>query len=385
MMRYVKFAKSTGLAPFPLTENVLYAFMDQYCRSAAATFGRSFLESLNFAVHVLGLDLSVNISGRVQGVAKARYLEKRKVVQKPALTVLHVKTLEKIVLGGTSAEYGGTSAEYGEFDRHCAGFFCYALYSRARFSDAQASANLTLDATEGDDGLYGFLEASVTRSKTSYTLERKTRFLPMVAPINGLFLEASVTRSKTSYTLERKTRFLPMVAPINGLLDEPWGVRWHRIMLELGVVLREGYPLLSAPTTGGGFSLLPHRIMLELGVVLREGYPLLSAPTTGGGFSLLPMTAEYAARVLRELLRRELGDSAEIRKLGTHSLKRTLLSWLAKYGTEQGVLEKRKVVQKPALTVLHVKTLEKIVLGGTSVEYSEFDRHCLSQSYAGCD
>ena len=181
--------------------------------------------------------MSVNISGRVQGVAKARYLEKRKVVQKPALTVLHVKTLEKIVLGGTSAEYS-------EFDRHCAGFFCYALYSRARFSDAQASANLTLDATEGDDGLYGFLEASVTRSKTSYTLERKTRFLPMVAPINGL-------------------------------LDEPWGVRWHRIMLELGVVL-------------------------------REGYPLLSAPTTGGGFSLLPMTAEYAARVLRELLRREL-------------------------------------------------------------------------------
>ena len=57
MMRYVKFAKATGLAPFPLTENVLYAFMDQYCRSAAATFGRSFLESLNFAVHVLGLDL----------------------------------------------------------------------------------------------------------------------------------------------------------------------------------------------------------------------------------------------------------------------------------------------------------------------------------------
>ena len=110
------------------------------------------------------------------------------------------------------------------------------------------------------------------------------------------FTVFSVTRSKTSYTLERKTRFLPMVAPINGLLDESWGARWHRIMLDLGVVL-------------------------------REGYPLLSSPTTGGGFSLLPMTAEYAARVLRELLRRELGDSAEIRKLGTHSLKRTLLSW----------------------------------------------------------
>ena len=78
VMRYVKFAKAAGLSPFPLTENVLYVFMDQYCRTAAATFGRSFLESLNFAVHVqcTGLDLHVNISGRIQGVAKARYLRK---------------------------------------------------------------------------------------------------------------------------------------------------------------------------------------------------------------------------------------------------------------------------------------------------------------------
>ncbi|CAE7775394.1 unnamed protein product, partial [Symbiodinium sp. CCMP2592] len=257
MMRYVKFTKSAGLDAFPLTESVLYVFMDQYCRTAAATFGRSFLESLNFAVHVLGLDLHVTISGRIQGVAKTRYLEKRKAVQKPALTALHVRTLEKIVIGGTIEEYSG-------FDRHCAGFFCYTLYARARFSDAQASANLMLDVTENDDGPYGFLEASVTRSKTSYTLERKTRFLPMVAPINGL-------------------------------LDESWGTAWYKLMKEQAVTL-------------------------------REGYPLLSSPVTGGGFSLLPISAEHAARILRELLRRELGDSADIRKLGTHSLKRDTLS-----------------------------------------------------------
>ncbi|CAE7619130.1 unnamed protein product [Symbiodinium sp. CCMP2592] len=71
MMRYVKFTKSAGLDAFPLTESVLYVFMDQYCRTAAATFGRSFLESLNFAVHVLGLDLHVTISGRIQGALGA--------------------------------------------------------------------------------------------------------------------------------------------------------------------------------------------------------------------------------------------------------------------------------------------------------------------------
>ncbi|CAE7439398.1 unnamed protein product [Symbiodinium sp. CCMP2456] len=212
--------------------------------------------------------MKVSISGRIEGVAKTRYLEKRKVVQKPALTVLHVKTLERIVLGKAAETYSG-------FDRHCAGFFCFTVYARARFSDSQASANIMLDVTEGDDGPCGFLEASITRSKTSYSLERKTRYLPIVAPVNGL-------------------------------LDEPWGIAWHKLMAELGVVL-------------------------------REGQPLLSSPVTGGGFSFLPISAEHAARILRDLLRRELGDSADIRKLGTHSLKRTLLSWLAKYGAEQGL------------------------------------------------
>ena len=72
VMRYVKFAKAAGLSPFPLTENVLYVFMDQYCRTAAATFGRSFLESLNFAVHVLGLDLHVNIQWQDAGCCQSQ-------------------------------------------------------------------------------------------------------------------------------------------------------------------------------------------------------------------------------------------------------------------------------------------------------------------------
>ncbi|CAE7504093.1 unnamed protein product [Symbiodinium sp. KB8] len=253
LLRYVHFMSREHSDPFPLDEGKLYMFMDRYCRTAAATFARSFLETLNFSKYVLGLDVpAAGISQRVQGVAKACYLDKRKLVQKPPLLVSHVQALEDIVLGVSKAKFS-------DYDRVCAGFFCFAVYARARYSDAQASASLQLDVLESESS-YGFLEASVTRSKTSYSLERKTRYLPVIAPVLGVRSDA-------------------------------WGIVWHELLLKLGVTL-------------------------------REGWPLLPIPMQGGGFQQAPVSPEHAGRLLRELLRRELGDAESISALGTHSLKR---------------------------------------------------------------
>ena len=60
------------------------------------------------------------------------------------------------------------------------------IYARTRHSDAQASGNFALDVTESEGSINGYIEAKARRSKTSHSLERKTRFLPMVAPIQGL-------------------------------------------------------------------------------------------------------------------------------------------------------------------------------------------------------
>ena len=119
-------------------------------------------------------------------VAKARYLEKRKVIQKVTLDCLHVKTLERIVLEGT--------VEYSEFDRHCAEFFRYTLYS---FSDAQASTNLMLDVTDGDDGLYGFLEARDALQDVIY-LGAQDEVSSDGCAINGLLDESFVTGCENS-------------------------------------------------------------------------------------------------------------------------------------------------------------------------------------------
>ena len=104
------------------------------------------------------------------------FLEKRKLQQKPPLTVQHVRALEGILFGE-----GGLPP----CDQYAAGCFLFALYARARFSDMQASGDLVSDVVDTRDGPVGYLEASVTRSKTAYNLERKTHFLAMCAGLLG--------------------------------------------------------------------------------------------------------------------------------------------------------------------------------------------------------
>ena len=147
VLRFIKHCQDAGIAPFPLSEANLYDFLKGYCSKQAPTFGKSFLGSVAFMQHVLEAKLESPVfSARVSGAANLMFLEKRKLQQKPPLTVQHVKALEGILFGE-----GGLPP----CDQYAAGCFLFSLYARARFSDMQAS---------GD----------------------KTRFLAMCATIQGL-------------------------------------------------------------------------------------------------------------------------------------------------------------------------------------------------------
>ncbi|CAE6964726.1 SLC24A2 [Symbiodinium natans] len=159
ILRYLKFCKKEGQPPFPFREDLLYRFVKEYC----------------------------------------------------ARQVSHVKALEKIVTGW--GDFSGS-------DRYAAGCFLYATYARARFSDMQNSGAITKDVTNLPDG-----------------------------GVRG-FLEASVCRTKTAYTLERKTRYLSMCAPVQGLLDESWAIAWMDIAELYGPGWSEDSPLLPAPMAG---------------------------------------------------------------------------------------------------------------------------------------
>ena len=172
-----------------------------------------------------------------------------------------VIALENIVHG---------EGDFSSADRYAAGCFLFAVFARARFSDMQGSGIMSEDIAGTSDGPKGYLEASVTRTKTAYTLERKTRYLAMCAPVQGLTAVS-------------------------------WALAWRELARDQG------------PTIG-------------------VDRPLLPAPVVSGGWQEAPISVEAGGRWLRSLLYRSGQDPSAVRALGTHSMKATLLSWCAKWG-----------------------------------------------------
>jgi len=254
MMRFLHFCAD-------ITEEVVYAFMQHVEQSAAPTFLRSFLSSLGFALHVVGLIGAKRVldSRRIKGLADKCYLQKKKTRSRLPLTVEELTTLEEIVLG-----YRGR----GLPDRHAAGCFLFMVYRRTRFSDMLNVGRLDFEA--GDD-------------ETGY-------------------IEAQVARSKTSFSVDRKVRLLPMTAAMHGVTTESWGKAWETVLEKTGITATHGKPLL------------PGR--------------------TPDGWHTLPLTAEAATSWLRSMLQSgEHFQEDRIKSIGTHSCKSTILSWMAKWGS----------------------------------------------------
>ena len=210
LLRYVSWAKVKLTCIFPLTEHAIYAFFEEKQTTAAATSFRSLLSAIAFAQHVVGLEGGdrVYTSGRVRGHASKLYMQKRKLKQRNPLRVADVVLLERICcnLEGKSVQ-----------DRYAAGFFLFLIYARARYSDGQNVASLA-DSPK-------YLESKVGRSKTSFTLERKTRFLPMAARKVGV--------------------------------KHAWAAAWLEVMGETGVTVTQANPLLPCPSSTSSWKMIP--------------------------------------------------------------------------------------------------------------------------------
>ena len=250
LFRFVYFCREHALQPWPVREPVVYDFLKSDT-NFAPTFPRSFLISLSFAHHLLGLkgDIDRILNVRTKGVSHEWFLKKRKLVQKPPLSAAQLTHLELVVLDD----------QMGVHDRIAAGFFLFATYSRARYTDALHVTNLQLDITLRDGEAHGWIEAEASRTKTSTTLEKKTRHLPMSAPIR---------------TLTRKD--------------------WSGVWMQL---------------------------RREAGLVPGAGKPLLPAPQESGGWGNVPLSASSAGVWLRALLEGTEGPPVE--SIGTHSMKCT--------------------------------------------------------------
>ena len=128
-----------------------------------------------------------------------------------------VKTLEQIV----------SNVRKSNYDCIMAGYFLMLLYGRLRFSDGQRITGMRLEIVHVDSKPVGFLEFAAERTKTSISLERKVRYLPIAVPVQCL-------------------------------TDPPWLPVWNQLRMEQGLMASAnpgtGYPVMPSPAAGGGWS-----------------------------------------------------------------------------------------------------------------------------------
>eukprot|EP00435_Cladocopium_sp_Y103_P044655 s723_g12.t1 len=220
LLRFIKFCNDRDIPCFPLEEHKVYDFIKSI-DNCAPSFPRSFMLSVSFATHILGLmgGVAACDSKRVQGAVKLHFEQRAKVRQRPPLTVKQIITLEQIV----------TSNNKSIYDRIMAGYFLMMVYGRLRFSDGQRITGMRLEIVHVDSKPVGFLECAAERTKTSIALERKVRFLPIAVPVQSLSQPA----------------WLPV---------------WNQLRADQGMMASDRtstLPVMPSPAVGGGWSQAP--------------------------------------------------------------------------------------------------------------------------------
>lgn len=265
ILKYVQFC----LAHFKVTmlsyrESWLYSYLC-FLRTtnASPSSGKSFLEALNFAIHVIGIDVFEAgwKSARVSGVADSMYIKKAPLHQSDALFVSEVRLLHHILSNSNST-----------LEKVIAGYCLLDLYGTSRWSDPQRPVRVLYDVKDG----YGYLELGTTTHKMASTAERKTVIFPVVATSPGL-----------------------------GRDDPCWIDEWMQAREESGLELIQN--------------------------------PTLPQVLSNGTFGTEPMTASEGSMWIKDLLQSYGPKIDPARKITSHSLKATLLSWAAKRPLKKSV------------------------------------------------
>ena len=189
----------------------VYGYTQDVEQQSAPTYLRSFWSSLGFCFDVLGLSSAKAAieSPRIKGLATKCFLNKGKTKARWPLTVNELQALENIVCGHTDKSI---------VDRHVAGCFLFMVFARARFSDMMNVSKISFEIVEKEGDTCGYIESEVARSKTSFCVERKVRFLPMTTAVQGVGLE-------------------------------PWGVAWKRVIDEADIEVGTGKTTFAWPYT----------------------------------------------------------------------------------------------------------------------------------------
>lgn len=104
------------------------------------------------------------------------------------------------------------------FDVYILGCCLFVLYSRSRWSDIQHLQTMWVERHKVSDGFFGFVEARTKFHKTGSSMERKLRYMPLVAPINGI---TDVDWTRCWFEAMEQVGFNPQLQPVGALCRAP--------------------------------------------------------------------------------------------------------------------------------------------------------------------
>ena len=216
VQRFMNWMKASGHDMNSLNRSHILDFLTPVGdKNVAPSAGTSLLEAFRFCHFVLDISFPTDvlrdpqILGRVQRLRVTGNYD-------PARDLL---TCEVAMLERTMGVLTDPC------DVYLLGCCLFALYSRSRWSDLQHLQTMWIERHEVSDGWFGFVEA-------------RTRF------------------HKTGSSMERKLRYMPLVAPISGITDTDWTDLWMNSMWHVGFDFK-AQPvgaLCRAPLHGGGLA-----------------------------------------------------------------------------------------------------------------------------------
>lgn len=178
LRRFINWLVTKNCKPWPFYSGRVLAYLNECTKKKpAATAGLTLMEAFKFAHHVMGIEIGLDIINDPQLVGKVKRMAlfKPEIKQARPLLCAEVEQMEKFMVTSTSVE-----------DVYFVGCWLFALYARARWSDIRYIHKAQLDKSELDGGVYGFFECTTKYVKTSTSVERKARFMPMVCPLVGI-------------------------------------------------------------------------------------------------------------------------------------------------------------------------------------------------------
>ena len=176
--RFLNWLVTKNCKPWPFFSGRVIAYLSDCTRKKpAATFGISLVEALKFSQHVMGIEIGLDILNDPQlaGKVKRMAVNKPEVKQARPLLCSEVKRLERFMVDSMVVE-----------DVYIVGCCLFALFARARWSDIRYIHQASVDKSEIQGEIFGFFECTTKYHKTSTSMERKARYMPLVCPLIGL-------------------------------------------------------------------------------------------------------------------------------------------------------------------------------------------------------